>query len=333
MATKRFIERYGDRLNAVVSSTDDAPQFQEGMEALESFRDRPEKFFAFLARGRVFQGKFDRFLRSLQPELLEEYLEMSRETTEMDWLSVFIRERTGDMDDITKENLLACLEMDYAANPVQPVDGGRSNGKEGEVNLFSYLESTLDDSTLQILAPVWIIQQCSKSISKRCKYVVELPSTFDLHGMTSELDAVVVQTNDDDGTVKLLQVWEAKATLNPPTLHDILVKKGRTIHAIMENDSSLITQGQRYKVDKGHSPRLGIFGTRIDAPGKAAGKTHAVLAEQALKRDSSIVKVALKRGYVSMEQVDFVAYIEKIRRLARTIDPLMTVAWKDADQL
>eukprot|EP00977_Amphora_coffeiformis_P002182 scaffold425_cov175-Amphora_coffeaeformis.AAC.41 len=326
MATESFIQRHGDTLVALVSS-DDAPQFSKVMEGLELFRQRPDKVFPFLARGRVFQGQFERLLQAVQPELMEEYLEISREPADEDLLRLFVREKTGDMDEITRQNLLACLEFDYAANSVLQVDGGRTSGKEGEVNLFSYLESNLeDDSTLQILAPVWIIRQSNKPISKRCEYAVELPSTFDLHGMTSELDAVVVQTNDDSCTVKLVQVWEAKATLNPPTLYDALLKKGCTIHAIMENDSSLVVRGQRYKVEKGHSPRLGIYGTRMDALRTAARKTQTVLAEQSLQRDPSEVKVALRKGHVLVERSEIVAYIEKIRKLARTLDPVVTVS-------
>eukprot|EP00525_Craspedostauros_australis_P000409 CAMPEP_0198128252 /NCGR_PEP_ID=MMETSP1442-20131203/48914_1 /TAXON_ID= /ORGANISM="Craspedostauros australis, Strain CCMP3328" /LENGTH=61 /DNA_ID=CAMNT_0043788381 /DNA_START=60 /DNA_END=241 /DNA_ORIENTATION=- len=58
-----------------------APQLTQGLATMETFRDRPTKFFSFLARGREYQGQFIRLLEDLDPDLLPSFEECVREPT------------------------------------------------------------------------------------------------------------------------------------------------------------------------------------------------------------------------------------------------------------
>jgi hypothetical protein len=456
---KHFVDTYLlDMLSQLSAPTlEEAPEFEQTLQEYYSsqttrFQQKPALLFSNLARGRTYQGKFERLLRDKRPDLLDLFMKIFEELSKVDLLRMFVEQYTdcrmnknttntnpqndadGDNDNpqrtsqqqLTEELLLQCVDYEFQslATP-QPADGGSSGGKKCESNLLSYLlmensntnhntnhNHTQDDdddglqeeqiTTQQVLAPVWIRNKGSNKAficSKRCAYAIELPSTVNLHGMTSELDAVVVainkrkrrilkQTTDNDNndthttkeeeelleiiinnqddvdedqdeeeatatqataTVQLLQIWEAKATLNPSTLRDVLSKKYRTVTTMMEhihnnhnNDATttLVIQGnERFQVIQSpassssqssppfpHHPQLGIFANNLLSPQAAARRARLVIGEQLLETDAQVVQQALQVGFVEVPPQLVEQSIRHLLQLAHKIQPILIIA-------
>ena len=146
---------------------------------------------------------------------------------------------------------------------------------------------------------------------------------------------MVVQFHDHDSVVRLVQVWEAKAALNPNTLQNALSKKSRILAAICQNECTLRVKGkpERYTVDTTTTtttttsppPPLGIFGTRLVSPAAAARQVQTVLAEAALETDAAAVRKALQQGHVTVPRERAVAAMQHVCTLAQRIDPMVIV--------
>lgn len=118
----------------------------------------PSKFFSTLARGRMYQGRFDRLLGDIRPDLVDRYLQIVSDVAEADLLRLLVEEvealtvagvgradadRAPDAVDLLRR----CLAMPFVAPPRQAADGGRSSGRRGEANLSQYLaRSVLSDA-------------------------------------------------------------------------------------------------------------------------------------------------------------------------------------------
>ena len=152
-------------------------------------------------------------------------------------------------------------------------DGGRSVGKRGERDLESYLVgkhcSSPDPSTLlsptRVLSPVWVRPKHKnrRNRKEKCKCVLEIPrmssnskakaNGFMSQGTTSEFDAMVVRViqrnthaNNGDNEFEdcllpimaIREVWDAKATLDPSALIDVLDKKANSLQMILRDENS-----------------------------------------------------------------------------------------------
>jgi len=157
-------------------------------------------------------------------------------------------------------------------------DGGRSVGKKGERDLESFLvrkheaggtRSSKDFSGSRVLSPVWVRPKHKnrRNTKEKCRYVLEIPRLQDVEnngsisknkktktnsyvsqGTTSEFDAMVVRVINSDASdesqgsilpiMAIREVWDAKATLDPSALFDVLDKKARSLEKILCDENS-----------------------------------------------------------------------------------------------
>lgn len=252
--------------------------FQEGLANYQRFQDDadgggiigppPKKLFSFMARGREYQGKFERLLEDAdKPEWLEIYRAIFEEPDERSLLRDYVEDQflekeeeeeeesslllTEEEEDHRKQLLKAAIEQELPKASPQPADGGKASGVQSELNLMTYLEQSIISASparLQILAPVFLQSQKrrNKGGNKRtpnpkCPYTIELPPHIDLTGKTTELDALVVELLPGSTTiphaVRIHQVWEAKATLHPMTIGDALFKKAQVLEYFVNENA------------------------------------------------------------------------------------------------
>ena len=157
-------------------------------------------------------------------------------------------------------------------------DGGRSVGKKGERDLERFLVrkhetgetcSSKDFSGSRVLSPVWVRPKHKnrRNTKEKCRYVLEIPRLQDVEnngsnsrnnktktngyvsqGTTSEFDAMVVRVINSDASdesqgsilpiMAIREVWDAKATLDPSALFDVLDKKARSLETILCDENS-----------------------------------------------------------------------------------------------
>ncbi|KAL3893910.1 MAG: hypothetical protein SGARI_007905 [Bacillariaceae sp.] len=248
--------------------------------------------------------------------------------------------------------------MTFVTAPKHPADGGRSKGKRGESDLTTYLIAKYG-SDRQILSPVWIRERNpaknTKAITKQ-QYVLEVPPGTMKDGMTNEFDAMVVSLHhgnggeDDNNAFMIEEVWDAKATIDPIAMYDILNKKVSTLETILQPEILLDTkfvirqdghnsQRETSSVmvkpasEDGNStnllPQIGLFGSRFPSPQKAAQKLQVTICEHLLETDKNIVESILLEdpptGKVSAPQEVVNRRLSKLEQLVRRIQPVLVV--------
>ena len=196
------------------------------------------------------------------------------------------------------------------------------------MDLQAYLERRSAKDNSKVLAPVWVKVKNGKPIkSKRCPYILELPSSVDLQGMTSEFDSMLVQENRD-GSIKIHEVWEAKSSLYPITLEDILKKKYGAIREIYKQDSiELFFNDTRHNVDTSEGiPPLGIFGTVLVEPKSAARRTVIACGETLLESDPDKVREALRDGSIQVPKEVVNAKLALLLEQIRKSKPILALS-------
>jgi hypothetical protein len=212
-----------------------APNFREGLQTYQTFsthRAPKQKVFAYLARGRAYQGKMERLLQAHKPELLPLYREIvpppppDNENDKKDdnkddraslkgfVLSKMIRDSSSSssssgttLSETTRRSLRACIDLEFRPPTYPPpADGGKASGLKSEVDLVTYLKKNKeeqqnnkddddddDEDDILILAPLYIVHNAKARNKKKCRYALQVCKSVDLYGMTSEWDAVVVR--------------------------------------------------------------------------------------------------------------------------------------------
>mmetsp|Transcript_20199 Transcript_20199/g.29978 ORF Transcript_20199/g.29978 Transcript_20199/m.29978 type:complete len:420 (-) Transcript_20199:147-1406(-) len=306
------------KLSYLEVPVDAAPHFQHGVENYESFEISSKKLFAFLARGRTYQGKLDRLLQDICPDLLIEYESIVAEVDETELLKIYAREKcAGDSD--LYDSLVHCAEKEFPKALHQPKDGGKKSGVQGEVSLKEFLNDPQIGSSFELLAPVWIRNKNGKAISKRCPHVIELSPPIDLDGMTTEFDATLVQQKSDG--IHIAQVWEAKAALEPTILHNILTKNYRAMTTVFGHPAELISNGKRHLLPKREMPKLGIYATRLLDINQAARRSIIVCAEFLIENDPSIIPEALQSGTIEVPREKVQEHVEFTLKLVEEVQP------------
>jgi hypothetical protein len=338
-----------------------APKFADGIHQYKDMSDfvtnrDPHKFFSSLAGGREYQGNMERLLQDMDPHLLPTYQEIVKPLPELDLLQLFVEEKCARNDTTTCHLLRKCLDMTFSPPPSLPADGGRSKGKQGEVDLTAYLESRIEDKcrNYHVLSPVWIRERNptkNKNISKH-RFVLEVPPGTMKFGMTNEFDAMVVSFGDgehDDNRICIIEeVWDAKATMDPVAMHDILHKKLSSLRIMLQPEilvdtklviqNDCIAQGQAYDVvinpaaDAAASevlPQIGLFGSRFPPPKGAAQRLQVTICERLLETDWDIVQDILSEepfsGKISPPQDIMLIQLSNLMELVRRIQPILAV--------
>lgn len=305
-------------LNSLATPVD-APQFKVGLQNYKSYKNNHKKLFSYLAGGRVYQGKLASLLEKTNPELVPKYQQIVEEIPELELLKSYALEQ----DSCINEILLECIMAPFPKAPPGSEDGGQSRGKGGELSLTKYLGQTFE--TERILPNVFINMK-KKNLGKST--TIQLPKSLNWDGMTSELDALVLQkSNRSIESVLVTQIWEAKATLHPISIHDALSKKHAAISKIfVTNGVTLYLDGNEVDVESGKLPKMGIFGRVLLSPKAAARRTQVILCEKLLGTRREVTENALVSGKISIPHEEVLNYLKTTLVLARDIQPTVVIA-------
>lgn len=372
--THRFVEQ--DLASLQVDEIK-APQYKEGIQQKgedpkfafhtvtqqsQTQRATPARFFSFLARGRTYQGRLLKLLEDVAPHLIPTYQDIVQEPNDIDLMRKLVleesknRKPTGEDDaDVPpvlrwKGELLQLLEKDFDIKAVPPPDnGGKQMGLQGEVDLTSYLqqEHSLDSCTL-VLSNVFVkppnkhFRNNNQFNNHKPKVPHVILSDIKLAGMTSEFDAMAVQMNPTSNSIELLELWEAKASLHPISIYDVLFKKvgaleriladpDARIHFCAEKDTPQVREvlggdeGEPllFPFSSTSALQIGIFGMDLLGPRSAARRTQFVLCEQRIGESPEAVLEALETGLVSPP--DVMPILQKIMDEAHRLQPVLVV--------
>ena len=318
--------------------------FQEVLHNYERYEGQPLKLFSALARGRIYQGKFQRLLEDFgKPEWNAIYQQISEDVDEFTLIRNFAADFLQDFPptkdrEKTIKLVTTALQRNFPKAVPQPADGGKASGIQGEMDLMTYLqtvcltelESKEPLAEFRILAPVMLVnQRKGRNPAKKTPFVIELPPEVDLTGKTTELDAMIVQLVSDD-EIRVRQVWEAKATLNPVTIGDALRKKGKTLKYFSDHragDVLFNIAGKVYYSIPGDNPgsAFGIFGKKILGPQSGLERIQTSFAEALLERSVEDVQQALETGKVMVPQEDLVSELDRLLALSRQLQAKMVV--------
>jgi hypothetical protein len=325
-ATERFMREYVLDMHP----PPDAPQFADVVGIYESYCDRPSKLFSHIAMGRTYQGKFDQLLEAVRPDLLPIYKDtVFKDLSDLELLRCFVAEQPAEQ----RNMLLQCVETPFPAAPSQPSDGGKSSGQRSEMDLSTFLltkDKCCSGSRQRILAPVHLQTfRNGRDYNKKSPFIIEVE--MDFHGKTSEFDAVIVEI-DDNRTATILQVWEAKECLHPMSLDDILTKKYQTLNAIIQQEATLIINGERFIINGSSAPKLGIYGETLMKPRAAARRTQIMVGAQFLETMACVRDVlvdAVKEGKLSIPDGAIAFQLERLLHLVQEIQPLVVVSGEE----
>jgi len=162
------------------------------------------------------------------------------------------------------------------------------------------------------------------------------------HRECSEFDAVILKLSgdlevsmDDTATpcAAIESIFEAKRTISPSTLHDILMKKLGAIEALLDDTSAELA----YRDDNGimgtapissdttPSFTFGIYGVELLPPGNAADSIRSIAGSNIVSSNIHEVVCALERGSYSeyssvMVEVEVASTIEIVENLKALIE-------------
>lgn len=246
-----------------------APDYLAGLQRpLKKSFKTPRKLFSYLAKGRTYKGQFDRLLEAELPSLLDNYRHVMDEMDGLSRLRAFADGYQGEQ----QHNLLRCVDLLLPKGSTQPADGGYSSGKKGEIDLLTYL---MDRHVPEaILGNVLV--KAPKSKVKPCQTVLETAKLRE--GSTSEFDAMIIEKTNDE-RVRIVEMWEAKATIHPATLLDVVRKKYASLENVLEDEP----------IDTAHKPSIGIFGSDCLHARAAAKRLQYVSFLEQLGKDPKLV--------------------------------------------
>ena len=285
-----------------------APQFQEGIRLQQagdphfSFQPlntanqyyylAPTRFFSYLARGKHYQGSFERLLKDVAPNLLATYQDIVEDRSEIELMRMIVLDE-NHMDDVDgasssskstppkdgrpaviwKEQLLQLLAKDFDGKGSQTLaDGGQFIGRKNEMDLASYLKQrrTQDGSNSETSAPKTLVisnvlvkpinkhlrlcKQNSQRLYKQKQLPYVILSNTNLDGMTSEFDSLVLERVGDK--IRIAEMWEAKATLTPDTISDALFKKLPALQTVLQDPEAQIYFYPQNESNSGNSQQL-----------------------------------------------------------------------------
>lgn len=308
-------------------------QFYDNEEYLRVFKHYPRynpvapRIFWKLARGRTYQGKFDRLLADKAPHLVPVFQEALRRLDEDELLKILAFEQPEPL----KSQLLACVAKSVA-QPTPPKSAGiQPTGTKAESNMLSFLHQRVQDDDqrkLHVVAPVYIRNQRKKTKSRvnDADTILQVESETNLFGQTNELDAMIVEQLPGE-KMMIKEVWEAKSTVNPATLHDTLAKKAIMVESIVGTGKLLFITGLRYKLVVGYSfPKIGVYGAAISPARIAAKQLQTAFAEKRLASEPSVVvNEALANGYVTASPDKVIRVIERLQSLAERNGLLLVI--------
>ena len=295
--------------------------------------------FHRLASGRQYKGKLQDLISDLFPHLYDKYLEASRKSTEREVLIEVLEsdliESTTYSPDVIEQRANAaytCLDKFYPteATSERQDSNGLEEGIKCEKSCISFLEdeykTALSGQGIQphaVLQNVYVNARRNVN-QKQQKYVPPktngrnkksgsdssgvIWNNAPRHRMTSEFDAVVLGTKENDNRVEsdnnnafIESIWEAKKTISPSTLHDIISKKLGAVFALLDDDGAELTyikgEGGETTIpfNSGSQLTFGIYGSELQRPENAADSIRSIAGSNVINSDVDAVVRSLER--------------------------------------
>jgi len=164
------------------------------------------------------------------------------------------------------------------------------------------------------------------------------------HRECSEFDAVIIRYNNnetddqvsmddtDTNCAAIESIFEAKRTISPSTLHDILMKKLGAIESLLEDTSAELAYKDGEVMgtapissDTTPSFTFGIYGVELLPPGNAADSIRSIAGSNIVSSNINEVISALERGSYNedssvMVEVEVASTIEIVENLKAIIE-------------
>ena len=280
----------------------------------ERFR-HPAKWFNYMAKGKEYKGVFRDRLAKENPELIRAYCDATSSIHDHDVL----RQVLQASDYQYKEAALQCLDAKLFRE--NPCSRGDTRGKQTEVDLLHFLRvqyRELHDDTVPCNRRLLLQNVCvqppttSNSIKSLSRKRATIETKMVVEGMTSEFDALLVERVAPH-KLRIVQVWEAKATIHPLTIHDAFVKKETSIQAILgDADSKLLVEGICYDIIGPPPSVIGLYGASLSSPEKAANMMWAVVSQRILSLDLAAVLESLQTGSIGVPMAEVMRTLDKL---------------------
>ncbi|KAL7469603.1 hypothetical protein ACHAXS_009872 [Conticribra weissflogii] len=319
----RRIEEIVQNLNPRGNNADDVSEHDSPTKFVLS--KQPKVWFNLLSRiasGRKYRGKLNKLIDDLFPHLVDKYNDASRKCSEREiFEQIIIMElhqmtvMNGPAGESTRHgNVLIIISpkipgrMEKMQRPL--LQNKKYTLKRRENDAKNHARCPPLETQKQKYKPpkphrngsgiIWTNFSESNGTSR--------------HGICSEFDNVVIVENiqdrrkscslDNSNETTLESIWEAKHTISPSTLYDVLTKKLGAIEALMEDSSTeLAYMGD---VDNMTSLRLfpsheaatiifGVYGKDLLPPENAADSIRSVATSNIISSDLNEVINALER--------------------------------------
>lgn len=311
------------------------PNFDAALEvALSKPADKGIQTFYRLASGREYKGRLIDLVSDLVPDEEQNCIQSMTPMTEDEVLihaidSIANDERDFERKDERIEAARKCIDYfqsNFNGNSGSNGDPASSklNGLECEQACLNWLQDQNRKDDI-VLGNVVINNYTTKS---RQKYLNQahgiarnvIWTQTVRNGITSEFDAVVLRpswlNNNGEMSTSITEIWEAKYSMSPSSLHDVLSKKTPAIRALMRDDQlSISYNGNHHSLrDRNEGMVLGVFGSELLPPLQALGQLKSTAMSYALSADVDIAMNAIDSGIVELS-VDILLHdLRKLRQ-------------------
>jgi len=348
---KEFCElALAPRIHALPDYSRVLPNFDKGMKCALDMPQRGQSAFHRISSGKRFKGNMMDMISDLFPDLVPLYTNLSMPLTREDILLhtiEYIAEETNlPMDRVNAAKKCVALCKKSAVYSESIGDGNRigghvlskANGLYCEEACIEWLEkrkngqdAVNDDGDELVLRNVMVNSHQTRS---RPKYningnaLVAEKSSWNIiwtdserKRACSEFDAVVLQVTDDStsSTVRISEIWEAKFSLSPSSIHDLLTKKLPAIRTILDDEDVAMSIGVSNrtilcKVENTGTITFGIYGMDILPPINAIGQLKSTAMSYALSSDLDFAMNAVKNEFVEIDSNRIIQDLEYLRQ-------------------
>jgi len=247
-----------------------------------------------------------------------------------------------------------CLDRFYPLDAEQSTSSEKQNnlteeglqsGKRCEDSCISYLTHERDslDEQCIVLQNVYVNNRRGKNTKYVPPKILKTPKDLNgtgiiwaenldgggRHRLCSEFDAVVVSKSNDS----IESVYEAKKTISPSTIHDILSKKLGAVHTLLDDSSAELVYGDgemtrtipfTSSVDSTRFT-FGMFGTELQRPEHSADSIRSIAGSYVVSSDVGEIIRALDdmsddgMVMVEVELTSALSIIESLRSLVKGV--------------
>ena len=205
---------------------------------------------------------------------------------------------------------------------------GQDAGKDSEARLACFLRQHRKTSDRQEILENVLVKPRKKASNDDAAAAAYITCPSIGEGMTSEFDGLVVEQREDDDCVRILELWEAKASLHPLTLWDAAGKKVSSMAAILEDilAARLVWNGRSLRLPpQPEMPLVGVFGTHILPPAAAAQRVRTLVCQKLLSTNVEVVLTALETGRVPVSRDEVLRELARLEELIGRVRPVIAV--------